>query len=51
MSTMVQYYITFHRDTIDPIDKISLVYPVAPVNVPKDIVIGRKKPAWARQTL
>ena len=28
--------------TIDPID---------PVDVPKDIAVGQKRPAWARQTL
>jgi hypothetical protein len=30
---------------IDPIDL------VAPVDVPRDIAVGRKRPAWARQTL
>jgi hypothetical protein len=33
---------------IDPIDPVD---PVAPVDVPKDIVVGRKRPTWARQTL
>jgi hypothetical protein len=28
-----------------------LVDPVAPVDVPRDIVVGHKRPAWARQTL
>ena len=36
------------RDTVEPID---LVGPVAPVDVPRDIAIGRKRPTWARQTL
>jgi hypothetical protein len=45
---MVQDDITFQRDTIEPSDKIDHV---APVNVPRDIAIGRKRPAWARQTL
>jgi hypothetical protein len=31
--------------TIDPVD------PVAPIDVPRDIVVGHKRPAWARQTL
>jgi hypothetical protein len=48
MSNMVQDDITFQRDTIDPIDHVDLV---ASVNVPKDIAIGRKRPALARQTL
>ena len=33
---------------IDPIDPIDLV---APVNVPRDIAVGQKRPTWARQTL
>jgi hypothetical protein len=34
------------RETaIDPVD------PIAPVDVPKDIVAGHKRTAWARQTL
>jgi hypothetical protein len=32
-------------DLVDPVD------PVAPVDVPKDIVVGQKRNAWARQTL
>jgi hypothetical protein len=31
--------------TIDPVD------PIAPVDVPRDITVGHKRPAWARQTL
>jgi hypothetical protein len=35
-----------HRETItDPVD------PVAPVDAPRDIVVGQKSPAWARQNL
>jgi hypothetical protein len=30
---------------------IDLVDPVAPVDVPRDIAVGRKRPTWARQTL
>jgi hypothetical protein len=33
------------RETIEPIDPID---PVPLVNVPRDIAIGRKRPAWAR---
>jgi hypothetical protein len=34
------------RETIkDSVDHI------APVDVPRDIVVGRKRPAWARNTL
>ena len=32
-------------DLVDPVDLI------APVDVPRDIVVGQKRPAWARQTL
>ena len=35
-------------DQIDPIDPIDHV---APVDVPKDIFIGQKRPTWARQNL
>jgi hypothetical protein len=34
------------RETVtDPVDV------VAPIDVPRDIAVGHKKPAWARQTL
>jgi hypothetical protein len=36
---------------IDQIDPIDLVDPVAPVDVPRDIAVGQKRPTWARQTL
>ena len=37
---------TVQRETvIDPVD------PVAPIDVPKDISVGQKRLAWARQTL
>jgi hypothetical protein len=39
------------RETIEPIDLIDPVDPIAPVYVPKDILVGQKRPAWARQTL
>ena len=51
MSNMVQDDIAFQRETIEPIDQIGLIDHVAQVNVPRDIAIGRKRPAWARQTL
>jgi hypothetical protein len=42
---------TFQRETIEPIDQIGIIDLVAPVNVPRDIAIGRKRPAWAHQNL
>ena len=39
---------TVQRETTEPID---LVDPVALVDIPRDIAVGRKRPAWARQTL
>jgi hypothetical protein len=36
------------RETIGPIDPID---PAAPVDVPRDIAVGWKRPSWARQTL
>jgi hypothetical protein len=36
---------TVQRETItDPIEPVD---PVAPVDVPRDIVVGQKRPAWA----
>jgi hypothetical protein len=40
---------TVQRETI--IDPIDLVDPVAPVDVPRDIAVGHKRPVWAQQTL
>jgi hypothetical protein len=37
------------RETI--IDPIDTVDPIAPADVPRDIAIGHKRHAWARQTL
>ena len=48
MSNKVQDDIPFQRETIDPIDPINHV---AQVNVSRDIAVGRKRLAWARQTL
>jgi hypothetical protein len=42
---------TVQRETIEPIDPIDPIDPVAPVDVPRNIAVGRKRPAWARQTL
>jgi hypothetical protein len=39
------------REKFEPIDQIDHVDPIAPVDVPKDIAVGRKRPIWARQTL
>ena len=37
------------RETvIDPVDPVD---PIAPIDVPRDIAVGHKRPAWARQTL
>jgi hypothetical protein len=37
------------RETgIDPVDSVD---PVAPVDVPRDIAVGQKRPTWAQQTL
>jgi hypothetical protein len=35
----------FRGRITDPVD------PIAPVDVPKDIAVGQKRPTWARQTL
>jgi hypothetical protein len=48
MSNKVQDEIPFQREIIEPIYPIN---PVAPVNVSRDIAVGRKILAWARQTL
>jgi hypothetical protein len=37
--------------TIILVDPIVLVAPVAPVDVPRDIVVGHKILSWARKTL
>jgi hypothetical protein len=42
---------TIRRETIEPIGQIDPVDLVALVDVPRDIVVGRKRPTWARQTL
>jgi hypothetical protein len=39
------------RETVEPIDPIDLFDLVAPVDVPIDIAVGRKRPTWARQNL
>jgi hypothetical protein len=49
---------TVQRDTdiilVDPIAPVDLVVPadpVAPIDMTRDITVGHKIPAWARQTL
>jgi hypothetical protein len=42
---------TVQRETIEPIDPIDLVDHVAPVDVPRDIIVGRKRPTWDPQPL
>jgi hypothetical protein len=43
---------TVQRETnIIPVDRVVPVDPVAPVDMPKDIAVGHKMPARARQTL
>jgi hypothetical protein len=39
---------TVQRETVDSIDPI---HPVPPVDVPRDIAVGWKRPTWTRQTL
>jgi hypothetical protein len=40
------------RETyIIPVDPVVPADPVAPVDIPRDIAVGHKRPAWARQTL
>ena len=39
------------RETFEPIDPIDHVDLVAPVDVPRDIAVGRKRSAWACHTL
>jgi hypothetical protein len=36
------------REIVEPIDFVDTV---APVDVPRNIAVGQKSPAWARQTL
>jgi hypothetical protein len=38
-------------DPIAPVDPVIPANSVAPRNIPRDIMIGHKRPAWARQTL
>jgi hypothetical protein len=33
------------------VQRETVIDPVAPVDVPRDIAVGHKRPAWARQTL
>jgi hypothetical protein len=58
----VRKYVTFGEEVsftrsrgshmeINQIDPIDLVDLVAPIDVPRDIAVGRNRPTWARQTL
>jgi hypothetical protein len=38
-------------EPIAPVDLVASTDLVAPSNIPRDISIGHKRPAWARQTL
>jgi hypothetical protein len=45
---------TIQRELVKPIETVELVDPVDPVHlidVLREIIVGRKRPAWARQTL
>jgi hypothetical protein len=43
---------TVQRETyIIPIDPVVPADPVAPFDMPRDIAVGNKRPAWAQQTL
>jgi hypothetical protein len=45
---------TVQREPVEPVETIEFVDPVDPidpVDVPRDIVVGQKRPTWARQTL
>jgi hypothetical protein len=42
---------TVQRETIETIDPIDHVYPITPVDVPKDIEVGRKSPTWAHNNI
>jgi hypothetical protein len=33
------------------VQRETYIFPVAPVDMPKDIAVGHKMPTWARQTL
>jgi hypothetical protein len=39
------------NDPTSPVDPISPADSVSPRNIPRDITIGHKRPAWARQIL
>jgi hypothetical protein len=36
---------------VAPIDPVVPADPVVPSDMPRDIIVGHKRPAWARQTL
>jgi hypothetical protein len=41
----------FLVDLVIPVNPVVPVVPMAPVDIPRDIAVGHKRPAWARQTL
>jgi hypothetical protein len=56
--TIPPFHSTVQRETYivpdeptTPIDPVPPADSVAPSNVPRDITIGHKRPAWARQTI
>ena len=38
-------------DLVVPVDPVVPADPIAPIDMPRDIAVGHKRPAWARQTL
>jgi hypothetical protein len=50
--TMPSPPLAVQRETnIIPVDPVVHVDSVAPSDIPRDITVGHKRPAWARQTL
>jgi hypothetical protein len=42
---------TIQREPDELVETIDPIEPVHPIDVPREIIVGRKRPAWARQTL
>jgi hypothetical protein len=38
-------------ETVEPVDLVDPIDPIHPIDVPREITVGQKRPAWARQTL
>lgn len=47
----VDHTLEIQREATDPKEDVVLVEPLEPTDGPTDIVIGRKRPLWARQTM